>query len=164
MPDRPDSPQPSPMIAGTVPRPLGRGTVPTQSSTQDRGDGHGGVDPRAQRFAGQPSRLARGATCPCGAHVLVGLDADRAALLARVDPQPITPVGELSALLAGRFTYDAIRVGNRLQLSLRRSSHIATPRVTPVLVEHRCGAAPLPAEHWPARERTGTGITTEPEF
>ena len=41
----------------------------------------------------------------CGQHILRGLDADRCALTAEVDPYPLTPAGEVRALTAGRPTY-----------------------------------------------------------
>jgi hypothetical protein len=41
----------------------------------------------------------------CGQHVLIGLDGDRAALTAIVDPYALSPLGEVQALTASRRTY-----------------------------------------------------------
>jgi hypothetical protein len=80
----------------------------------------------------------------CGAPILVGLDADVAALTAHTDPDPIDTAGEVLALLAGRTTYDlAPRAGGRRQLDYRAAWNIKAQRRYPVLVSHSCGR-PIP--------------------
>jgi hypothetical protein len=86
----------------------------------------------------------------CQAVVLVGLDADRCAGEAHTDPDPITGIGEVLALLAGRATYRLRRAG-RLQLDHRTRWHIAGEPAdhVDVVAEHRCGAPPLPTKPKP---------------
>lgn len=80
----------------------------------------------------------------CGTPILVGLDNDRAALVARVDEQPLTALGEVYALTAGRRTYrlhhGALDRRDRWNIPDHPPSH-----GTPVHAEHWC-ADPLPAE------------------
>jgi hypothetical protein len=93
------------------------------------------------------SRRAKHRACVCGAVILVGLDADRAAGEARVDVTPLTAVGEALAILTGRATY--LRRGAfRLELDHRSSWHIAGASAddVTVLAEHRCGAPALPTK------------------
>jgi hypothetical protein len=75
----------------------------------------------------------------CGAPILTGLDNDRAALTAKTDPTPLTPLGETIALLQGRTTYNLTTTSNRKELHHRDQWQIRTPRKHPVLPEHRCG-------------------------
>lgn len=83
------------------------------------------------------ARKARSGRCrDCGAEILTGLDSDRCALTATVDPWPVDAYGELSALLTGRATYSLFG----LELVWRDASAVRT-RPCPVLVEHRCGNA-----------------------
>jgi len=52
------------------------------------------------------TRRARELNCPrCGKPVLAGLDADRMAGEAVINPTPITPTQELTEWAAGRRTY-----------------------------------------------------------
>jgi hypothetical protein len=96
-------------------------------------------------------RAARATTCrACGAFVLRGLDADRAALPVVVDPVPLNELGEFAALLAGRKTYETSGSNQRCELNPRNPDRIgacpATARSrTIVLVEHHCGR-PMAAE------------------
>lgn len=91
------------------------------------------------------ARKAKSTHCKaCGSCVLTGLDSDRCALVATVDPWPVDAYGELSALLTGRATYSLFG----LELVWRDASAVRT-RPCPVLVEHRCGA-PIPATNAPA--------------
>lgn len=93
--------------------------------------------------------------CPrCRLVVLSGLDNDRCALDARVDPWPIDRVTEVLALLAGRRTYEAVRYEGRIELYHRSVDRQGRPG-TQVLVEHRCGE-PLPA--------CGNAVTQKPVF
>lgn len=90
-------------------------------------------------------RAARIDRCPdCRAHILVGLDADRCALAARVDPHEIDPVGEYLALRIGIPTYNlhqsfSPKGTKRWELAHRTNNHIEAPRRTPVMAAHRCG-------------------------
>ncbi len=74
-------------------------------------------------------------TCRCGAQVLRGLDNDRCALTATVDPTPIGPARELVALASGRTTYDL--VGR--ELFRRDRAHIVAAAVRyPIVLDHEC--------------------------
>jgi hypothetical protein len=76
----------------------------------------------------------------CAAPILTGLDNDIAALTAKTDPTPITPLGETIALLQGRNTYNLTTNSNgRKELDHRDQWQISAPRKHPVLPEHRCG-------------------------
>ncbi len=89
------------------------------------------------------SRKAHLTKHTCGAHVIVGLDADTAALVARCEPYPLSPIGEVEAMRDGRDTY---RV---MWGALDRRDRWNIPGQPPapgrpVLAAHRCGD-PLPA-------------------
>lgn len=75
----------------------------------------------------------------CGAPILTGLDADKAALTVRVDLIPIDILGETVALLNGRTTYDLVAIHDKKELHHRDQWQITAPRKYPVLAEHRCG-------------------------
>lgn len=96
------------------------------------------------------SRAARAGYCrSCGAVILRGLDADRAALTAVCDPEPINPLGEFLALSVGRKTYDLTWRG-RYELNPREPCHIeAAPASllgkSSVVVSHLCGQT-MPVE------------------
>lgn len=100
-----------------------------------------GVDPRGV------GRRARTATCPtCQRPVLRGLDHDRTAGVATVDPSPLNPLGEALALLDGRSTYDLAWRG-RYELDHRNQWVVAKHPPSSsrcVVTEHRCHVAPLP--------------------
>lgn len=58
------------------------------------------------------TRRARETDCPrCGRRVLAGLDADRMAGEAVIDPDPISPLREVGEWCAGRptYTYSPVR-------------------------------------------------------
>lgn len=82
--------------------------------------------------------------CRCGAQVLAGLDADRAALTAIVDLAPICEMGEALALLQGRPTYDLVGDSRKKELEYRYEWNIKARRRYPVMTAHKCGA-PIPA-------------------
>lgn len=64
-------------------------------------------------------RAARAAACRrCGVSVMRGLDADMAAAAVAVDVQPLSPAGELAALLAGRRTYALTWVAGRARYEI----------------------------------------------
>ena len=83
----------------------------------------------------------------CRAPVLTGLDAETCAFDARVDPTPLTALGEALALLAGLRTYDLRIVGRIPRIRRRNAAAInrrpaGTPsagfRAADVVAEHRC--------------------------
>lgn len=85
------------------------------------------------------TRAARARTCRrCHTRVLVGLDADRCAMTATVDVDELDPVGELTALLAGRETYTLAKDGPRLVLDFRDQWRIAGAPRGPVFATHIC--------------------------
>lgn len=66
------------------------------------------------------TRAARARRCrTCREYVLAGLDSDRCALPVAVDPDPLTPLGESAALLAGKSTYSLKFWSGRLELDHR---------------------------------------------
>lgn len=96
-------------------------------------------------------RAARAHTCRrCGGHTMRGLDADRAAWAVAVDTHPLSPAGELAALLAGRATYSLIWISGlgRYEIDFRYPENIEhePPGSTAnrdVVVVHTCGAPRL---------------------
>jgi hypothetical protein len=102
--------------------------------------------------AEQGQRAATLRLCPrCKAPVIVGLDADRAAINATCDPTPISELGEAYALVQGRATYCFADDQGRKILWHRYHWNIKAERQWPVLAAHRCNqpmtpfAAPLTA-------------------
>lgn len=77
-----------------------------------------------------------------------GLDSDIAAVRAICDYQPVSALGELAALLAGRPTYDLLGSPPAFRISgPREACEIrAARRRWPVLTQHRCGSVALPAD------------------
>jgi hypothetical protein len=91
------------------------------------------------------NRRARLRACPrCRAVCLEGLDDDRCAGMARVDPVPLSVLGEVAALMDGLATYELHTPGGRLTLDYRDSWCVQarpagnTLRVD-VMAQHRCG-------------------------
>lgn len=79
-----------------------------------------------RRSDGRIGRKAREAKCQrCGSSVLCGLDGDRVAYVATVDPTPLTNAGELAALIAGKRTYTLSWCGDSYEIDLRTQFHIA---------------------------------------
>lgn len=124
----------------------------------------------APKWATRIGRRAQLTVCQrCQVLLLVGLDADVAALLARVDYLALTRVGEVLALAQGRLTYELALHGGRYEIDPRDERAItrAPAEPTVVLVEHRC-TEPVPG-NWrstarvlPGRRRTE--ICDEPGF
>jgi hypothetical protein len=115
-----------------------------------------GIPGWLKRTRGDATRAVQPRVCPrCLSLILVGLDADVAALTAHTDPDPIDTAGEVLALLAGRTTYDlAPRPGGRRQLDYRAVWNIKAQRRYPVLVSHSCGRpipTPQPVIHPPRK-------------
>lgn len=89
----------------------------------------------------------------CKAIVCTGLDADCCAGLADIDWTPLDAAGEITALLAGRRTYQLRREDNHLVI-LGRTVRIIRARPPggidwcgpyDVVPQHHCWAAPLPS-------------------
>lgn len=118
------------------------------------------------------TRRARPRPCPsCGAWTVCGLDADLLALEARCDATPLTALGEVLALAAGRRTVELVRTRGRLQLEQRWADHIegrpAGAGTYDVLAEHRCGQPIPPAYAAPTTHVTPTSTShqdQEPGF
>lgn len=94
------------------------------------------------------TRRARVRACTCGADIIVGLDGDRLAFEARVDPYPLSGFGEVLALLEGRYTWAAHAEAGRYVLE-PRDSHAISARPAgecreDVMRQHRCHS-PEPA-------------------
>jgi hypothetical protein len=85
------------------------------------------------------TRKAHGAVCRCGAAILVGDDADRAALTARVDPVVLSRTGELFAVCDRRHVYARDPSG---ALHRRDRWMLRSAAREPVHAEHRCGDPP----------------------
>lgn len=101
---------------------------------------------------GGVSRKVHARLCSkCGRSMLVGLDDDRCAITARVDPTPLNAVGEASALMNDRPTFALRRIGGEYVLDRREAETIAAKPAggdngcTEVLAWHEC-AAQYPAE------------------
>ncbi|GAA4059731.1 hypothetical protein [Actinomadura miaoliensis] len=113
---------------------------------------------------GDTSRGASLRLCQkCHAPILVGLDADRAAITAYCDPTPLTELGEAFALVTGRKTYDLCNGPRRKELHPREAAHIKKPRIYPVLATHKCGA-PLHAFAVPAPQKERVVADDIPPF
>lgn len=99
----------------------------------------------------------------CKAPVVAGLDEDVCAFRAHVDPQPLGPLGEALARLAGRGTYDLERAGLEWRLT-RRTRWVIQARppghqgrgAADVVAEHRCHHEHLPG----TPTRWGVGPTS----
>ena len=100
----------------------------------------GRLHPQGHTRRAQP-RLCR----RCDARVLIGLDADVAALPVTVDPTPLTPLGEALAQLEGRYTVELFPDARGHVMDTRTDTRILhrPADVAQVLPEHRCGT-PLP--------------------
>lgn len=91
------------------------------------------------------NRKAHGRLCHrCGSPTMVGLDADRCALAAVCNPQPLTVLGELQALLSGLRTFTLTWLGGRYEIDYRdqwriKGSPPGSEANTDVLAEHKCG-------------------------
>ena len=91
-------------------------------------------------------RRAHIRTCPtCKQPTLTGLDADRCALTATVDPYPLTPHGEVWALSDGRHTYQLQHGQLEPRTRWNIPGHPPGPDHT-VLTTHRCHQ-PIPTQH-----------------
>lgn len=122
------------------------------------------------------TRKARVRSCPgrCGQQLLSGLDDPATcALEVRVDPVPLSPLGEALAVVEGRYTVALHREAGRLVLDPRSPYDIAArPAGTgdreDVMRQHRCGDPPptgalaAPSTHPEAGPQTP--VDDEPPF
>lgn len=92
-------------------------------------------------------RRVRSTNCPrCRTGVLAGYDADVCGLLWMVDLWPLSPLGEATALLAGRKTFRLLPRAERYELEPRYAGQIRElpaavidlGTFVDVRVEHRC--------------------------
>lgn len=90
------------------------------------------------------SRRARAELCKgCGRALMRGLDAERCASDVRVDPHPLSALGELQALVDGVRTFE-LHWRGRYEIDYRDDFSIAgrTPgslHNVDVVAEHKCG-------------------------
>ncbi|GLY81857.1 hypothetical protein [Actinoallomurus iriomotensis] len=87
-----------------------------------------------------PARALQAVLVACGrcrCAVIHALDAPVCAFEVRLDPEPLTEIEELQALMSGRMTYDLIRVGHHHEIAYRDQWRIRK-RKYPVLVTHQC--------------------------
>lgn len=117
------------------------------------------------------TRRVTARTCrTCHAPILAGLTGLRCARDARVDPDPLSPLGEALAVLGGRATFALWRAAaGRYELENRDQFSIAgTPAGTStrydVLAEHVCNAAPLPAAESVFPPPATTATSSRPPF
>lgn len=97
------------------------------------------------------TRVARARRCrTCREYTLVGLDSDHCALPVAVDADPLSPAGEVAALLAGQTTYSLRDLAGRLELDRRTHFEIRGDAAREsvrhdVLARHVCGQPSLGA-------------------
>lgn len=95
------------------------------------------------------TRRVKARTCRCGTIVLTGLtDSKVCAIEATVDPESLNRLGEVQALLEGRYTVTARAEAGRFVLDDRNDFAIkgapaGEARRADVLREHRCGTPSL---------------------
>lgn len=84
-------------------------------------------------------RTCRTRPCPrCRAPILVGLDADTAALEVRTELANLSPAAEARALIAGRRTYSVRRVSGKYRLYYRDQWNISGEKAEYIVADHRC--------------------------
>lgn len=96
---------------------------------------------------GNAGRTARPRNCEsCGRYVLRGLDREYGGLNTDCDPEPLTPLGEVMALLAGMRTFESKWFAGQHTISYRDryaiASHIAGDEID-VLIAHDCQRSEL---------------------
>lgn len=88
-------------------------------------------------------RKAKARSCPvCRRAVMTGLSSAFGGFAVSADPQPLSPMGEALALMAGRGTFSLRWLGDHYELDKRdhfriRGSPAGTKGID-VLVEHEC--------------------------
>jgi hypothetical protein len=91
----------------------------------------------------------------CGCGVFVGV-AYAEGIPTRVEVNEVDPITEFNALVAGRRSFDLIRIGNRTEL-MHRDLWRMRNRDYPVLLDHNCRqefAVDDPADSWKKRKAT----------
>jgi hypothetical protein len=96
---------------------------------------------------GNAHRTARPVNCEeCGRYVLRGLTRDKGGISVDCDPEPLSPLGEVMALLAGNRTYESQWFAGQHTISWRDkyaiAAHIAGDQID-VLIRHDCQRSPL---------------------
>lgn len=116
------------------------------------------AQPRSS-LGGLVSRAAQAGLCGnCRAPIMRGLDGDVAAFLVTVDPNPLDPLGEALALLAGRATFELRWQHGRYELEHRDAWSITArpagthPRLD-VVAAHTCRTPRLPSPPHGSRTR-----------
>jgi len=95
----------------------------------------------ANRKSARWKRTAEFHRCrKCDAIVISGLDDERCAFKATVDPTPLDPRQETATLIAGRKTYDARIAGTTITLDRRDQDHMSRTGRDTVVPAHQCGA------------------------
>lgn len=95
------------------------------------------------------TRKAKPRRCKCRALILAGLDhPTTCAIERRVDPDPLTPLGEALALVEGRYTISLNHEAGAYVLNQRYALQIQTwPAGTraseDILRQHRCSTPPI---------------------
>lgn len=122
------------------------------------------------------TRKAASARCRgCGRMLLVGLDGDRCAMPAAVDPGPLSAQGEMIAQLLDLRTYSLRWAIDYLELNLRNQWSIALhpagsperPGALPpydVVAEHSCAVQALPSAPSVFRRPRITDYSGDPPF
>ncbi|MFG1997892.1 hypothetical protein ACGFNU_01940 [Spirillospora sp. NPDC048911] len=95
----------------------------------------------------------------CDALVMRALDAPVAGIDTRCDPVPLDTLGELSALVQRRRTFDAVPMGRHCELVHRDLWRIEHRR-HPVVAEHRC-PGPVPGSALRFRPRRPAPATDD---
>lgn len=94
----------------------------------------------------------------CAAPVLAAID--DLGLTTHIDPAPLTPEGELLALLAGRPTFATFGADLCHRWAGEITHRPASTRA--VYAAHQCGAAPLPVNREFVKANTRTNYATDP--
>jgi hypothetical protein len=91
---------------------------------------------------GSAHRAARPTNCEsCGRYVLRGLNRDKGGIAVDCDPEPLSPLGEALALLAGFITYESQWFGGQHTISWRDRYAIASHQAgdgIDALIGHHC--------------------------
>lgn len=85
-------------------------------------------------------RTVRAENCQrCRAPIVIALDDEIAALLVRLDPQPLGIAAELAAVTAGRMTYELVPWGIESHILRHRIPEvIRASHGLPVFATHQC--------------------------
>lgn len=91
---------------------------------------------------GNAARTARPTNCEeCGQYVLRGLTRDKGGIAVDCEPEPLSPLGEVMALLSGLITYESVWLWGTHTINWRDryaiASHSAGDGID-VLIAHDC--------------------------